>query len=398
MGTLGRALAVLLLAALPGPAAAGGGFEIRPIVQQGAAAPGAGAFTGFGEVQINDRGDVLFEGLIGDRRGLFLATGNRIVPVALQGEPTPLGGRHLQLSYFIVNDRQEVAFLATIERGPRERRQAPAAILLAHAGQARVIAKVRDPAPGQGTFKEFRDLALDASGRIAFFASLEDGDQPGGIFLHDGNVTRRLVAVFDPAPIGGRFKELSTPTLGPGGVLAFHGTVVHGGTRSGLFVVRGSGVEKVVATGEASPLGGTFTQLANPLFDDAGRLYFWGAVANGRFPATLSVADAQGLRPLASRGAESPAGPPYAYFGLNFSVKRGLAFQASLDGPAPNAAIFFSDSSGTRTVVRTGDPSPTGGVFSTLGDPAVNTRTEVVFAATADGRDGVYLAIPTSAR
>lgn len=177
---------IALLAMLAGPTVEAGQFEIRPVVQPGAPAPGGGTFTGFGEVQINDRGAVLFEALVGERRGLFLAADGQIAPVAVQGEPTPLGGRYLQLSYFVLNDQQEVAFVATILRGPQERHRPPAVIMLGRAGQLGVIAKVRDPAPVRGTYKEFRDLALDGSGRLAFYASLGDGDRPGGIFLHDG--------------------------------------------------------------------------------------------------------------------------------------------------------------------------------------------------------------------
>lgn len=398
MGTLSLALAVALLAWLASPAAGGAGFDIHPLVQEGAPAPSGDTFTGFGEVQINGRGDVLFEALTGDRRGLFLASDGRIVPVALQDDPAPLGGRYLQLSYFVLNDRQEVAFVATIERSHRERRGAPAAILLTRAGQPHVVAKVRDRAPVRGFFKEFRDLALDRAGRLAFVASLEDGDRPGGLFVNDGTGTRRVVAVLDPAPIGGTFRELSVPTLGSDGAVAFHGTVVNGTRRAGVFLARGSSLEKVVATGDPSPLGGTFIQLANPVLDDTGKLYFWGAVADGRFPATLFVVDAQGMRPLASRGAPSPAGPPYAYFGLNFSAKGTLAFHASLDGPGPKAALFLAGPDGVLAVVRTGDPCPTGGTFSAFGDPVVSARGTVAFVGSAAGRDGVFLAIPTSTR
>src|SRR5215471_10093044 len=122
-----RASVILMLLLIHVPAA-GQPTALRTVVSAGQAAPGGGTFEHFSvESQPvvappNARGDVAFFASLlrgVGSEGLFLATARGIVKVAVAGEPAPgiSSGTFANLDFPALNDRGDVAFLATVRRG-----------------------------------------------------------------------------------------------------------------------------------------------------------------------------------------------------------------------------------------------------------------------------------------
>jgi len=389
VGTLARLLALLGAIALsfPGEAAS---FTIRPVVLAGDPAPGGGRFQGFEEVTINGRGEILFEGITGEGEGLYLASGGSIRPLAILGQPTPLGGQYLGLAFPTLNEAGQVAFLAMIKGG-----QVPGAIFLWSEGRLAPVAVIGDQAPGGGSFQEFRDVTLDREGQVAFVAGIQDGREPGGLFVRSREGLRRVAALLEPTPLGGTFMELALPSL-EGGRVVFHGKVSGTRTRTGLFEVSANGLRTLVAEGGPSPAGGTFHELGPPVLARSGTVAFWASVREGKVPGGLFLATGKGIQQAVARGAPAPRGGTFSFLGLAFSYVEpgGIAFQADLTGQGPRRGIFVAGPQGIRAVVVQGDPSPAGGSFEAFGLPSLAGNGAVAFGGSTGSGHGIFLAEP----
>lgn len=389
MGTLSRLLAGLCLTLVFLPAEAAS-FRIRPVVLAGDPAPGGGQFGGFDEVTLNGRGEVLFEATVGGVEGLYLASDGSIRPLVVLGHPTPLGGRYLGLAFPTLNDAGQAAFLAMIKDG-----QAPGAILMWSGGRLSVVAAIRDPAPGGGNFKEFRDVTLDHRGQIAFVAAVQGGREPGGVFVRSGDAGKRVAALLGPTPLGGTFMELALPSL-DGTRVVFHGKVSGGKGRTGIFEVSANGSRRLVAEGDPAPAGGTFRDLGAPILGRSGSVAFWASTRDGRTPGGLFLATGTGIRQAVARGEPAPRGGAFSFFGLVFSFveSTGIAFQADLSGKGPRRGIFVTGPAGVRAVAVQGDPSPAGGEFQGFGAPSIASTGAVAFVGSSGSRDGIFIAEP----
>src|SRR5947199_3936035 len=101
------------------------GRRIDTIAAQGDAAAGGGTFSGFGRHPVpalNEGGDVAFAAAVAGGKtveGIFAATGRRLRAVAVVGGAAPgiASGTFANLDAPALNDRGDVAFLATVGRG-----------------------------------------------------------------------------------------------------------------------------------------------------------------------------------------------------------------------------------------------------------------------------------------
>jgi hypothetical protein len=298
------------------------GRRIDKVAVEGDRVPGVGTLSGFGRhpiPAINRAGSVAFAAAVSGGKtveGIFVASRGRIRPVARAGEPAPglPSGTLANLDYPAVNDRGDVAFLATVRRG----RETIEAIYLLTGGRLKKVVAQEDPAPAGGAFAGFGAPALNNSGAVAFGAVVEGPAVPGGVFIaRDGRV-RMLVGAGDETPLGGIFAKLSERVaLDDAGTVAFTGVLKDAPAGAGVFVVEQTRLRKVVALGEPAPGGGTFANFGFwPALGAAGTVVFAAAVDQG--PATLSVfvADPAGVRRLAAIGDPLPGGGKLASFGL----------------------------------------------------------------------------------
>src|SRR6266496_1140741 len=98
---------------------------IVKVAVEGDRAPGGGALSGFGRhpiPSVNLAGNVVFAAAVSKGmtvEGIFLSSRGRLRALAVAGEPAPgiPSGTFANLDFPALNDRGDVAFLATVRRG-----------------------------------------------------------------------------------------------------------------------------------------------------------------------------------------------------------------------------------------------------------------------------------------
>src|SRR5206468_3548966 len=212
--TIGSDASTIRQVAVAGQAAPGGGsFEHFSIEWLPVVAP------------VNDRGQVAFFATLlrsAASEGIFLASGSSITKIAVDGDRAPGGGT---LSGFgkhpipALNARGTVAFAAAVAGGTTVE-----GIFLWSRGRLRSVARAGGPAPGipSGTLSALDAPALNDRGDVAFLATVRRGrESVEAVYLRTGRALTKVVAQGDAAPAGGTFAGFGPPTLNTGGTLAF---------------------------------------------------------------------------------------------------------------------------------------------------------------------------------
>ena len=148
-----------------------------------------------------------------------------------------------------LNDRGDVAFMATVRRG----RETVEAIYHVAGGRPRAaptgkLTKVvaqGDPAPAGGVFAGFGPPALNNQGSVVFAAVIEGRAVPGGIFRVQAGQLKMLVGAGDDTPLGGIFVKFSERmAVNDSGLVAFHAVLRHAPVAAAVFAVDGDGGAK----------------------------------------------------------------------------------------------------------------------------------------------------------
>ncbi len=180
-----------------------------------------------------------------------------------------------------------------------------------------------------------------------------------------------------------------------------------------------SNIEKVVAVGDASPAGGTFSDLTSGApaahLNGAGQVAFWGdttvsapsaQLGDGIFLASPTLGG-YSVTKVAHVGDLTPLGGTFSGFGRSPSVNSSgrVAFVGTISGGAGDVGVFVaSPANGAFDIAKVavvGDATPVGGVFGSLGswyDPSLSDDGKVAFSAPVAGGaapQGVWLASPT---
>jgi hypothetical protein len=329
---------------------------ITKIAVEGDRAPGGGTLSGFGRhpiPSINATGSVAFAAAVSQGKtveGIFLSSAGKLRAVVVAGEPAPgiPSGTFANVDFPALNDRGDVAFLATVRRG----RESLEAIYVHAGGRVKKVAAQEDPAPAGGTFAGFGAPALSSQGVLAFAAVVEGRGVPGGVFIAAGDRLRMLAGAGENSPLGGIFAKFSERVaINGAGTVAFTAILKDAPARSATFVVQGDQVRKIVALGDAAPRGGAFSNFG-----------FWPA--------------------LSSSGT--------------------VAFTASVDPGPPSTGVFVAGPAWTKQVAAVGDSLAGGATLQSFGlYPTVTTSPSglVTFAtaptATGEGTESIYLADPT---
>src|SRR5258705_4671603 len=203
------------------------GARVSKLAADGDPAPGGGVFSGFGRHPVpalNDGGELAFAAAIAGAKaveGIFVASPRGTRAVALAGSPAPdiPSGTFASLDTPAINDRGDVAFLATVRRG----RESLEAIYLHSGGKSRKIVSQGDPAPAGGTFAGFGPPSLNGKGLVVFGAVVEGRAVPGGLFVSKGGRIRMLVGAGEETPDGGIFAKFSERVaVNDAGAVAFN--------------------------------------------------------------------------------------------------------------------------------------------------------------------------------
>src|SRR5215467_6085242 len=329
---------------------AGKGRTIR-VVAEGDPVPGGGTFSGFGRHPIpalNQRGDVAFAAaVVGGRtvEGIFIRDSRGLRPVVLTGGAAVgmASGTIAAIDAPALNDRGDVAFLASVRRG----REIVEAIYTFVGGRATKVVAQGDPAPAGGTFAGFGPPAIDNRRRVAFAAVVEGRAVPGGVFVADGSSMRMLTGAGNETPIGGIFAKFSERVaLNEAGTVAFTAMLKNAEAAQGVFVADDRGVRKVVALGEPAPGGGTFGHFSLwPALGADGATAFAAAVDDSAVQVGVFVASGGGVHRVMALGDDLGSSHRVAAFGLypvvSLSAAGGLTFATTPAAGAGVEGLFF---------------------------------------------------------
>jgi hypothetical protein len=334
--------------------------------------------------------------------------------LARSGEPVPASGSFdrfgLELMTMVLacNKRGETAFYATIQRSLSEE-----GIFLAKAdGKITRIAVAGDPVPDQmgqliAGFVERPAPVMNDAGEVAFTATLGGGRGAASVFLSSDGKLRTIASSGMKAPVIlggiGVFAEFEAVSLNNRGDAAFLAWVRHGReTIELIYVARKVGavhqLTKVAAAGEPAPGGGFFASFGAPVVNDRGAIAFPAVVKLGPALGAIFVAPVEApMHLLVGTGDPAPTGGIFTRFSerIGFDDSGRVAFGAFTKGTGPDFGIFVADGPDRRAVAARGQAAPGGGAYASFGAwPAMSHTGAVAFVATTDQgptSDGVFL-------
>ena len=315
------------------------------IAAEGDAVPGGGTFSGFGRHPIpalNERGDVAFAAAVTGGRtveGIFLrgARGLRAIVVTGGAAPEVASGTIAAIDAPALNDHGDMAFLTSIRRG-RETVEAVYAVI---GGRMRKIVAQGDPAPAGGVFAGFGPPVINNRRRIAFAAVVEGRAVPGGVFVAETAGLRMVTAAGGDTPIGGIFVKFSERVaLNDAGTVAFTAVLKNAAAEQAIFTITDDAAKKVAALGDVAPGGGRFAHFSLwPALAADGRVAFAAAVDGAAVHLGVFVASERSGRRVVALG-DVLGGERLGSFGLypivSVSPAGALTFATT---PGPDGGV-----------------------------------------------------------
>jgi hypothetical protein len=353
-----------LVVATGQPAPSGGDFNRFDVTTQPIVAP------------VNARGHVAFYASVAHSKqteGIFLHVGSRIVKVAALGDPIPGGGL---LSEFAkhptpsLNSTDKVAFGAAVS-GARYSE----GVFLAGEGGLKVIALSGNDAPGvpTGTLVEFDTPTLNDRDEVAFVATVRRGREILQVlYLHSAGKLRKLVAEGEPTPMisgdptqrRGTFSKFGVPVINNKGVVVLAAVIDRGDVLGGIFVTGTRDIARLLAVGETIFPGTMLVRFSERVaLDDDDNIAFGahvGAGASANSEALFLWNAASGLIQVAAVGDSAPGGGRYSAFGAwpSLGPHAAVTFVAGIDdGPGP-VGLYVWRAGDTRRLAMTGDRLP----------------------------------------
>jgi hypothetical protein len=205
-----------------------------------------------------------------------------------------------------------------------------------------------------------------------------------------------------PGLSGTYFSFVGLPSINGVGAVAFKGGLVGATVGSGIFVVSGSNISRVVVSGTTgAKLDLPFSNFGDPVVNDKGDVAFKARLGPGLDKYGVFFQTSAGLIPIVLTGDLAPAtAGKFTHVGqygvvLNNSGK--IAFQASYDGLQSGAGIFEYSNGQVRPIAVTGQPAPggAGALYDQFFDLSMNESGQVAFAASlskGSGATGIFIA------
>ena len=388
------------------------GWPLEVVVYRNQAALGAepSTFYDFSEISINAGGAIGFRATLQGGSipiGLYRQAGaDAPAPVVLDGEPTTLagGGKYSLASSTRARilDSEGVFFRADVFDG-----EADGGEFLVSGSDTRVLMHTAEILPDDAR-PNLWNWILSAAGNHIGFSAYRNG---GGPILAIHNITTHTTSVIatqgDVIPGIGRIRlNNQNHFINTGGNLVFSATTV--AQSPGWVIISaspGTGLKKIVATGDADSDGRTFRfgsiGWGKPAqFNSAGQVVFSGSMS-GVGPESMSAKRVKS--PSRSHSAETPApggGSFYVFRSRAINQAGQVAFLADIgpgtgSTPAPQGIYVYTPGIGLEKIAATGDPGPAGTTFAGFDIPDFNNLGEVAFEATLTGgvpRGGVFVA------
>lgn len=358
---------------------------------------------------LNARGQVAFFATLlrgAGSEGLFLASAGGISKLALEGDPAPGGGTISGLGKHPVpalNESGAVAFAANVAGG-----KTVEGIFIASRGRIQAVVRAPAVAPGipSGTLTGLDSPVLNNRGDIAFLATVRRGRETLEVIYHRAaGKLHKVVAQGDPAPAGGVFAGFGPPAINNNGAVVFAAVVEGRAVPGGIFRAQAGQIKMVVGAGDETPLGGIFMKFSERIaVNDSGLVVFHAMLRHGPIAAAVFAVDNDRVRKVAATGDSAPGGGAFSHFGPWPAVNAAgtVGFVASVDQGPSSVAAFLAGASGVSKIAATGDALPGGGTLATFTLYPVITLSptgSLTFAAaptaTGEGVEGIYLATPS---
>jgi hypothetical protein len=384
-------LASLAMHFVPVPAAAQ--VVVTPVAITGGAAPSGGDYRGLGEnPALNASGQVaFFAGLTGgSATGNFVGSPGSLATAALAGSAAPAGGNYASLFVPQINASGQVAFIASLTGG-----SAGSGIFAGAPGSMQAAALKGSASPGGGgTYNDFFGApALNAAGQVTFLGLLTGGTSSQGIFVGAPGSVQAAALVGAAAPAGGTYTSFGGgfPSLNSAGQVAFSASLTGGSSNTGIFKGTPGSLQAVALQGSAAPAGGNYGDVSqSPGLNAAGQVAFTCDLTGGSSTDGVFVGVPGSVQTVALAGTAAPAGGNYSDFGgfgafVNHSGQ--VAFYAHLTGGSSTSGIFVGAPGAVQATALQGllAPSGNGATFNDFLDLAVNASGQVVFIGLLTG-------------
>jgi hypothetical protein len=370
----------------------GGSFDRFDIASQPIVAP------------VNVRGHVAFYASVirsKTAEGIFLATGQQFIKVAAVGDAVPGGGKLSEFAKHPIpalNDSDKVAFGAAVA-GAR----ATEGVFVASEGSLQVVALSGTDAPGilTGTFLEFDSPAINNRDEVAFVATVRRGRETlQALYLYSNGKLRKLVAEGDPTPRGGTFDKFGVPAINNKGVIAFPAVLDHAAVLGGIFVTGTRDLRLLLSVGELEPNGAMLVRFSERVAINDEDNIALGAhlrLSNDNKEAVLLVTP-DGPTEIAAAGESAPGGGTFSAFGPwpSLGSDNTVVFMAGIEaGPGP-LALYAAGSLGLRRIAMVGDLLANGKVLQAFAlNPVASAASNggLTFATMAElggGESSIY--------
>jgi len=388
------------------------GSPLEVVASRNQAAPGAEplSFYDFSEISINAGGAIGFRANLqgGSPIGIYRQAGADLpAPVVLEGQSTmlPGAGKYSLTSSTRTRilDSGGVFFRADVFGG-----EADGGEFLVTGSDTRILMNTADELPDNARISLYNWI-LSAAGDYIGLSASRNG---GGPILAIHNITTHTTSVIatqgDVVPGIGRIRlNNQNHFINAGGSLVFSATTVAQSPGWVLFSGSpGTGLTKIVATGDPDPAtgrfftGGSLAYWKPAPFNNAGQVVFPSTMSGGKTGIYVGKAGEVPVK-IALSGESAPGGGSFTAFRSRSINQAGqVAFLADIGSgsgstPAPQGIYVFTPGIGLEKIAATGDPGPEGTAFAGFDIPDFNNLGEVAFEATLTGggpRGGVFVA------
>lgn len=336
-------------------------ITFRSIVRSGDAAPVPAQLSSVLESAFDDKGNVALSA----DGGIILKSGAQTIPIVGTGDTAPGGGFFFSVDVPSLSPQGQVVFRGNVSfpgtSGLYEFSGGTISLLMPDGITSTTGESIT---PGGASFIANGDMLVND----AF---------SGALFLFSNGVLTRLVGPGDSAPGGGVFVGLSGGVMNQSHQVAFEAFVSTG--RSGIFLLSGGTITKIVASGDPMPDGVPFGFADAPTINDAGQVVF-GGISNSLTDSGIFSFSQGQLSLLVSRLTRLPDG---SFFSVPFTTSLNnagaVAFSAA-DTNNNNGVFLFAN--GQISIVETpGQPAPEGGIFKSPTEVGaiINNSGQVLF-------------------
>ncbi len=317
------------------------GSALSRIVATGDPSPLGGTFIELSSMALNRRGTVVFVGsaLGGVPQAIYFTGGTKLKKVVAVNDPAPGGGVLREISHVTLNNGDAVALAARVEHG-----KTPRVLLLASGGVLEKVVGAGDPTSVGGRFTEFMNLAINSQGEMAFEGRVHGGSSTSGIFVGSKSGVRKVAVVGDPSPVGGIFNHLALPLLNDHGDVLFWASLEGGEVPAGLFLASGGTIKKVVARGDPLPGGGRLSFIGlSYSFNGSGMAAFEAAITGVEASTGIFLAQDGTVTPVVRVGDPTPLGGRFTNLTApEVGPDGAVAFAGGIEGGQAASGLFLA--------------------------------------------------------